>query len=266
MFQEERLRLILNHLSKSKRISIDEICELFDVSRDTARRDLVKLEEDKAIIRTRGGAILPSPQHDIKDYVNRLSIVSDEKKQIGKKAASLIYPGDYIILDTSTTVQACAEQLADMKCTIITNSINLADILSQNSQAHIQLLGGELHKEHRYLYGTSVIEKLSEYHVDKAFVGCVGISERGVTVAHEEDGKVMQKMINQADQVILLADHTKINVTGYFRCAHLNQIDLLITDKEPAEEFQDLLLSHGVEILITAKEGGELSYDKVNRH
>jgi DeoR/GlpR family transcriptional regulator of sugar metabolism len=259
MFQEERLRSIIDYLKKSKRISVDEICSLFEVSRDTARRDLVKLEEDKAIIRTRGGAILPSEQHVIKDYSNRLSLVSSEKKRIGKKAASLIVPGDYIILDTSTTVQACAEHLEDIECTVITNSINQADILAKNSQAHIQLLGGEFHKEHRYLYGTSVIEKLSHYHVDKTFIGCVGISEKGLTVAHEEDGMVMQKMMQQADQVILLADHTKIGVTGYFRCATLNDIDLFITDQEIDEAFQELLDKHGVELLIVSQsyDGGQ---------
>jgi DeoR/GlpR family transcriptional regulator of sugar metabolism len=252
MFQEERLRSIIDYLKETKRISIDEICSLFDVSRDTARRDLVKLEEDKAIIRTRGGAILPSGNHEIKDYSNRLGIVSTEKKRIGKKAASLISPGDYIILDTSTTVQACAEHLEDIECTIITNSINQADILSKNSHAHIHLLGGEFHKEQRFLFGTAVIDKLSHYHVDKTFIGVVGISEKGLTVAHEEDGMVMKKMMQQADQVILLADHTKIGVTGYFRFATLQDIDLFITDQEPNEEFQELLEKHDVDLLIAS--------------
>lgn len=259
MFQEERLLSIIDYLKEKKRISVDDICSLFDVSKDTARRDLVKLEEDQAIIRTRGGAILPSTQHEIKDYSNRLSIVSTEKKRIGKKAASLISPGDYIILDTSTTVQACAEHLDEIECTVITNSINQADILSKNPNAHIQLLGGEFHKEHRYLFGTSVIEKLSHYHADKTFMGVVGISEKGLTVAHEEDGMVMRKMMQQADQVIILADHTKIGVTGYFRFATLQDIDLFITDKEPDEKFQKLLEKHGVELLITSHplEGGK---------
>lgn len=252
MYQEERLLAIIEYLKEKKRIAVDEICSLYNVSRDTARRDLVKLEEDRAIIRTRGGAILPSDQHEVKNYSNRLGLVSSEKKLIGKKAATLINPGDYIILDTSTTVQACAEHIEDIECTIITNSINQADILSKNSKTHIHLLGGEFHKEHRYLYGTSVIDKLSHYHVDKTFIGVIGISEKGLTVAHEEDGMVMKKMMQQADKVILLADHTKIGVTGFYRFASLQNIDLMITDKEPNEEFQELLAKHGVDLLIAS--------------
>lgn len=149
---------ILDFLKKNNRISVEQICSLLNVSRDTARRDLVKLEEEKSILRTRGGAILPSVHQEIKDYSNRLKTVSDEKKTIGKLAASFIFPGDRVILDASTTVQSCAEQIENIDCTIITNSINQAEVLSNNSDVNIQLLGGTLHKEHRFLYGSSVSE------------------------------------------------------------------------------------------------------------
>lgn len=256
MYQEERLISILDYLKENKRISVDQICTLFNISRDTARRDLVKLEEERKIVRTRGGALLPSIHTEIKNYSHRLNIVSDEKKVIGKKAASLIYPGDRIILDASTTVQSCAEQINNTECTIITNSINQADVLSSNSNINIQLLGGILEKEHRYVYGSSVIDKLSEYNVDKAFIGVVGISESGLTIAHEEDGAVKRKMIQQAKQVIALADNTKLGNTDFFRFANLQDIDLLITDKTPPQSLRELLDKHHVELL-TAENGDQ---------
>ncbi len=249
MYQEERLLSILDFLKKNNRISVEQICSLLNVSRDTARRDLVRLEEEKSIIRTRGGAILPSVHQEIKDYSNRLKTVSDEKKTIGKIAASFIFPGDRVILDASTTVQSCAEQIENVDCTIITNSINSAEVLSNNSDVNIQLLGGTLHKKHRFLYGSSVLEKLSEYHVDKAFIGVVGISEHGLTSPHEEDGMVKRKMINQAQQVIVLADHTKLGNTDFFRFSNLSDIDLLITDETPPKAFRDLLNKNNVELL-----------------
>ncbi|PLR86582.1 DeoR/GlpR transcriptional regulator [Bacillus canaveralius] len=249
MYQEERLLAILQFLKANKRISVEQICSLFQVSRDTARRDIVKLEEEKAIVRTRGGAILPTSNHAIKNYSSRLKMVSEEKHVIGQKAASLIYPHDRVILDASTTVQACAEHLGHIDCTIITNSINQAEVLSSKSKVNIQLLGGKLHKEHRFLYGASVLEKLTEYHVDKAFIGVVGISEKGLTIAHEEDGGVKRKMMQQADQVIVLADHTKLGITDFYRFAGLEDIDLLITDKTPPKPFRELLSKYNVELL-----------------
>lgn len=257
LYQEERLVLIIDFLKKHNRISVEQICSLFDVSRDTARRDLVRLEEEKSIVRTRGGAILPSVHDEVKSYTNRLNTVTEEKKMIGNKAASLIYPGDRVILDTSTTVQACAEQMENMDCTIITNSINQAEVLSSKPEINIQLLGGTLQKEHRFLYGSAVLEKLSEYHVDKVFIGVIGISENGLTIAHEEDGFVKQKMIQQAKQVIVLADHTKLGLTAFFRFADLQDIDLLITDQTPPKEFRELLRKNNVELLTANFEEGD---------
>lgn len=254
MYQEERLLSIMEFLKKHNRISVDQICSLFDVSRDTARRDLVRLEEENSIVRTRGGAILPAIHDEIKNYTNRLKTVSEEKNRIGKMAASLIYPGDRVILDASTTVQSCAEQIRSVDCTIITNSINQAEVLSDKPEINIQLLGGTLLKEHRFLYGSSVVEKLSDYHVDKAFIGVVGISENGLTIAHEEDGVVKSKMIQQAKQVIVLADHTKLGITDFFRFADLQDIDLLITDKTPPKAFRELLAKNNVELLTVDQE------------
>ncbi|KHE68364.1 DeoR/GlpR family DNA-binding transcription regulator [Halobacillus sp. BBL2006] len=254
MYQEERLIEIIRYLNKNRRISVDQICDLFDVSRDTARRDLVKLEDRKAIVRTRGGAILPSSHNVIKDYTKRLETVSQEKQKIGNKAASLIQFGDKIILDTSTTVQACADKMEAMECTVITNSINQAEILSNKKHVNIQLLGGALQKEHRFLFGTSVIERLRKFHVDKAFIGVVGISENGLTIAHEEDGMVKKNMIRQAKQVIVLADHTKFGVTEFFQFAALEDVDLIITDKAPEPDFQHLLDQNEVELLVAEEE------------
>lgn len=250
LYQEERLLAILEYLKENQRISVEQICSLLNVSRDTARRDLVKLEENKAIVRTRGGAILPQSKIEIKNYTNRLKFVSNEKKIIGKKAASLISEGDRVILDASTTVQACAEQIKNMDCTVLTNSINQAEVLSANPQVNIHLLGGILEKEHRFLYGSTVVETLSQYNVDKAFIGVVGISEKGLTIAHEEDGVVKRKIIQQAKQVFVLADHTKFENTGYFRFAGLSDIDILITDREPSNEFMDLLIKYNVELIV----------------
>src|SRR5690625_854301 len=124
LYQDERLVYIMEFLRKHKRISVEQICSLFQVSRDTARRDIVKLEKEKSIIRTRGGAILPAVHHVVENYSRRLKIVSEEKKIIGRKASSLIHPDDRIILDTSTTVQSCAEQIDNIDCTVIAISIN----------------------------------------------------------------------------------------------------------------------------------------------
>ncbi len=250
MYQEERMLAILDHLKKHGRISVDQICELFQVSRDTARRDLVKLEEEEAVTRTRGGAVLPQLRHEIQSYHDRLKVVSKEKQRIGKMAAGYVNAGDVVILDASTTVQSCAEFLIEKQATVITNSIHQADILSSGSHIDIHLLGGKLEKDHRFLYGSAVVEKVATYNADIAFIGVIGISEQGLTIAHEEDGMVKRKMIQQSQYVIALADNSKFYRSEFFTFAHLEDIDLIITDQIPEEKVQEMLRRHQVKLIV----------------
>ncbi|SDX29806.1 DeoR/GlpR family DNA-binding transcription regulator [Paenibacillus sp. PDC88] len=249
MYQEERMQLIMDHLANSGRISIEEICSIFEVSRDTARRDLIKLEDQDLIVRTRGGALLPSPIQEFKNYKDRLTTVSNEKKAIGRLAAALVRKGDRIILDSSTTVQACAEYLHPQDCTVITNSINSADLLSDKDSIQIRLLGGILHKEHRYVYGASVIDTLSNYHVEKAFIGVGGVTTDGLS-SDDEEGKVKFKMMEQADTVIVLADHSKFGRNYFYRFADWSMVDIMITDRSPDKEMLDFFKKNQVEVLI----------------
>lgn len=250
MYQDERLQKILDYLDEYKRINVEQICSLCNVSRDTARRDLVKLEEKGAILRTRGGALLPTLTKEIKSYKDRIYTDSKEKKAIGKLAASLVKNGDKIIMDTSTTVQACSDFLQVDNCTVITNSINQADILSNKPEVHIHLLGGLLNQDQRFLYGQSVITMLSNYYVDKAFIGTCGLTQNGVMVAFEEDGFIMKKMIEQAEQVILLVDSSKFGKKGFFKVAELSQIDIMITDKLPDKALMDILDQYKINVMI----------------
>jgi DeoR/GlpR family transcriptional regulator of sugar metabolism len=244
------MQLILDYLKKNKRISAEDICNFYKVSRDTARRDLVNLEKLGAIVRTHGGAISPPANEEIKSYSERLLYDVEEKHKIAKLGTSLIKEKDTIILDTSTTVQACAELLENKKCNIITNSINVADILSQKSNVKVFLLGGKLNNEHRFLYGTTTVNMLSGYFAHKAFLGALGVSEKGITTGSDEDADVMKKMVEQSEKVVILADHTKFNRTANFKVCNLSQIDFIITDKQPDETFMELLYKNNVSLLI----------------
>lgn len=250
MYQLERMEAILEYLKNHKRINVEEICSMYGVSRDTARRDLVNLENKGLIARTHGGAILPISHEKIKSYTSRLHSSSEEKKSIGSLAASLVKDGDNIIMDTSTTVQAMAELLQATNCSVITNSINLADILSTKPGINIHLLGGELDHEHRFLYGSSTINTLSDYFADKAFISALGITEKGLTVAHKEDAFVMRKMIEQSDQVIVLVDSSKFGNNGFFKVTDLANIDLIITEKAPNKNLMKIFKENEINIMI----------------
>ncbi|SEN48932.1 DeoR/GlpR family DNA-binding transcription regulator [Lihuaxuella thermophila] len=257
MYQEERLKAILDHLKEHKRISLAEICDLFQVSRDTARRDLVKLAERNAIIRTHGGALLPSEYYEVKPYKERIHIENPVKREIGKRAAELINDNDQIFLDTSTTVQFVAEHLQADHVTVVTNSIDIAELLSDREQISIYLPGGKFHPAHRYMYGSSTIEHLKNYFVNKAFISAAGISEQGLFYLDEEDGLIVREMISKAKQVIVLADHTKFGKQLFYRVCELHHVDVLITNHIPDEDLFNKLKESRVQIILTGDQEEE---------
>jgi len=251
MYQEERLMAILQHLQTHRRISVQEICDRFGVSRDTARRDIVRLEEQGEILRTRGGAILPTLSKSNPKLAERLQRESGSKQRIGALAATLIKDRDYLILDASTTVQVAAMHLRSADNVVVTNSLDIASLLSEKEQITVHLLGGRLDLENRYVYGARAIAMLADYHADKLLIGTHGLTHEGLYIPTEEEGFLVREMIRRADQVILLADHSKFGVKHFARIAGLEQIDILVTDRMPPEDLLQALQRHEVELLVT---------------
>ncbi|SFM03407.1 DeoR/GlpR family DNA-binding transcription regulator [Salibacterium qingdaonense] len=251
MYQEERMEAILRHLKQHQRMSIQEMCRQFNISRDTARRDTVRLAEQGMVVRTHGGVMLSAVKETLKGYGERLERASTEKRDIAVEAASRIKQDETIMLDASTTVQFTAEQITTFPLTVITNSVENAERLPYQMETDIYLLGGRLHPEHRFLYGPGTLEKLGGYYADRAFIGVIGVCEDGFYYAHEEDAAVKQKMADRAGKVYVLADHTKFYKKHFYRGMELAEADAVITDILPPPEMQKVLQEHGVE-LITA--------------
>lgn len=255
MYQEERLAAIAERVRRDGRIAVPDICRLFEVSRDTARRDLVRLEEEGAVVRTRGGAVLPTLTKAFHSYKQRLETGTAEKRAIGLRAAELIAPGDYIILDSSTTVQYAAEQARFENNVVVTNSIDIAGVLSEKSGVTVHLLGGVLNPEHRYAYGARAVETLGDYRVDTLFLGACGITAEGLTNPFEEEGYLLKKMMERADRVVVLADHSKFGKRAFHRVSGFERIDKLITDCIPEREIRQALEEHEVEVIFTGGDG-----------
>ena len=250
MYQEERLDAILEHLHQHKRIRVEDICDQFGVSRDTARRDLVKLEEQKAIVRTHGGAILSTLTKDVGFYDERARTGTADKRAIGLAAARLVKDGDHLFLTASTTVQAAAECMRTADNVVVTNSIDIAGILAHHQTMTIQLLAGQLHQRQRFLYGARTLATLADYRVDKLLLGIGAIGVDGLMCPYEEEGHMLRLMLRQADRIIVLADHTKFGKRQFFKVAALRDIDVLVTDREPGRDLSAALSDAEVEVVL----------------
>ncbi|GAA3411260.1 DeoR/GlpR family DNA-binding transcription regulator [Paenibacillus hodogayensis] len=249
MLQEERLLYILDYLKSHRAMSVPDICRHLGVSRDTARRDIVRLTEDGSAVRTHGGIALPRLNKPFASYRERSTEQSEAKRRIGRVAAGMIRDDETVILDVATTVKAVAERIEAKGVTVITHSIDNVGVLMDKPHVQIYMLGGYLHKEHHLLYGPSVLEKLSELRADKAIIGVSAIVSDGLMYPYEEDARVKREMARRADQVIAVADSSKLAAMSGFRLG-LEWVDVLVTDKIVPGEMQEALDRHEVEVVI----------------
>jgi len=248
MYQEERLLKILEYLKQHQSMSVAEICSEFDISKDTARRDIVRLVQEGVVISTHGGVSLPQLKKELLSYQDRLIDEAEPKRIIGLLGAQLIHDHETIILDVSTTVKFVAEQIKAQHLTIATHSIDNVGILSDREDMQIYLLGGYLNVKNRSLFGTSILDKLSEIRADKAFIGAVAIGSDGIYYSYEEDARVKREMARRSDQVIVVADHTKFTSKSFYRL-DFDHVDILITNQPIPNSLKEILNQKNITVL-----------------
>lgn len=250
MYQEERLLKILEYLNENNNMSVHDICETLDVSRDTARRDILKLIEKGAAIRTHGGISLPILRTTIDAYKERLESYSEEKKDISKKALSFIKEKEHYFFDVSTTVCFLAEFL-DKEVTVVTHSLDNIEILSEKENIDVYSTGGRLDKKNRFFYGEVTKEYIKERRFDVFFLGAGAIMPDGIYFVDEEDAVIKQTAAKQSEKVILLADYQKFKTFTYYKGLDFEQIDVIITDKTPPLVFLEIIEENDIELIIT---------------
>ena len=255
MYQEHRLASIKTYLSSHKSIMLEEICEMFGVSKDTARRDLVKLEERGEIIRVKGGATLPSANRNLIDYQERKATLSKDK--IALNAALFVHDDYDLLMDTSSTVALMAKFIGDKRVNVITNSIDQVDLLGEYTEINTFLLPGRFNRKNRNVTGPRTIETLNDFKVDQLFLGACGISGEGVTSPVEDEAFLKKKMISCARQVILLADCSKFEKEFLHRVCDLAEIDMIITDQYPNEAVMEQLKETTIRLIVVESEEGE---------
>lgn len=255
MLQKERLQRIMGMLQIKPEISLEEIIEEFNISRDTARRDLVKLEETGEIVRIKGGAI-SSKSHQVPSYRRRE--MTHAKERIAKAASVFIHDKDTILFDASTTVELVARHIGERNVTAVTNSIDIITALGENQHVTLYALGGKFNPFHRNFVGPRTIEELRTYHVDTVFLGACGLENHGLTSPDEEEAYVKKGMIQAANQVILVTDHSKFQKDFLHTVESLQSIHVVITDAAPPVEIQEKLEIYDVKLIIACETEEEM--------
>ncbi len=233
MFQAVRRARILEVLQENGVCHVTDLCKQFSVSEPTIRGDLMALEKEGKLTRQHGGAFLnTSQEHAALELEPRGH--EEEKKAIGRKAASLVHDGDNLIIDSGSTTTAFARFLEEKKnLTVITNAINIALMLGKEPSNRIILIGGELKLPTLSLTGEKGLGILEGIHVSQMFLATGGITlEEGLTYPGDTDIMIKMKMIQASRQVILLADSSKMGQVKFSSLGGIELVDTLVTDNK----------------------------------
>jgi DeoR/GlpR family transcriptional regulator of sugar metabolism len=253
MFIEERLGNVLALLNKKGRLTVQECVEYLNVSADTIRRDFNRLELNGLVTRTYGG-IIPLEQKSFDPSMTEKAPKNQEEKiAIAKMAAGLIADEESIIIDAGSTTEkvvGCIGGIKNLK--IITNALNIAVASSQKGFDTI-ILGGVIRNETFSIIGPDAVAMMKNYHADKLFLGVSTVStETGMMVPNRMEAEIKKELIKIANQVILLADHSKLGKTGFYSMGSLHEVDILITDSGADKGFLEKMGEQGVEVLIAS--------------
>ena len=244
----EQLRGILG---QDHVVRVEELTEQLGVSSATVRRDLGELEKLGEVRRVYGGAVSTGGRLDEPLFDDKTSVAAAAKRRIAEAAVRYVKPNDTIYLDGGSTVLELARLLKDRSnINIVTNSLRAAVELAGRGPRLI-LVGGELRRLAQTTVGPLTRFMIQELHVDKAFMGTIGLSlHEGITTTDPTEAYTKELVMEHAREVILLADSTKAHKISFTRAGRLENIRVLITDSLFDRKLAKELRKRGIDVIL----------------
>ena len=231
MLPQERYQELVKYLQQHEIIKVDKMTELFNISIETARRDLNHLEKEGVIKKIYGGATLIGKDTTEPANSERLAKNIDEKIAIGRKCARFINDGDSVLLEVGTTILQVAKFIKEKKnLTIITNSIHIVNEL-MDTDFDIYIIGGKMRHGEGSISGAVSMFELEHFNINKAILSAGGITaENGISDFNMEEALFRRKVIEQSKEIILAADSSKFGRDVLAHICPVSAVDMIITD------------------------------------
>jgi len=212
---------------------IPQFVEELGVSGATVRSDLAAMEQTGLLQRIRGGAVDTKKSYYEMSLNDRMNTNKDEKIRIAKACAELIKDGDTLMINSGTTTRYLAKELSErLNLTVVTNAVQIAQEFIYNNSINAILLGGNLDMQYQFTFGNDPIAQLQKYHANKVIIATDGISAtNGLTIYAHKENDVYCQMIERAEEVIVVADHTKIGKEGFSFVAPISYINVIVTNR-----------------------------------
>jgi DeoR/GlpR family transcriptional regulator of sugar metabolism len=231
MLTTHRKQQILALLKQTGQVIAKEVSQTMGVSEDTIRRDLREMAQEGLLLRVHGGALPVSPA--IGDFASRELLRHEGKIAIGAAAASMVQPGQVVILDGGTTAREVARHLPlGLQATIVTHSPTIALELVGHPDLEVILIGGRLFKHSVVAVGAATIEAISQIHANTYFMGVTGVHpQTGLTTGDFEEAAVKRALSHAAADTVVLASAEKLNAASPYRVIGLEEVSGIITER-----------------------------------
>ncbi len=249
----ERQEQLYHFIVQRQRVSVEQICEAFDISPATARRDLEALAKSERIQRIHGGAIATHHAPPEPPLSLRADDQSDEKRRIGAAAAALVSDGDTLFLGSGTTVLEVANHLRGLRdITVITNSLLAMNALAKMPDISLISLGGLLRPSEMSFIGHITEQALTELRADKVFIGIRAVDiKNGLTNDFLPETQTDRAILQIGKQIIVVADHTKCERVSTTFVAPMTAVHTFVTDTSAPPLFLKALQELGIETITT---------------
>jgi len=252
--QRERHAQILALLRHEGTVRIATLASAFDITTETARRDLDELAASGALKRTYGGAagrsLIDEPGMGVRSRTNAV-----ERAAIARASARLVEAGDALMIDGGSTTRIFAQTLAarDLRLTVVTNCLPVAQALGASLHCRTMLCSGDFVAREDGVYGSDATDFIRRFKADKAFIGAGGVTTDGVTDADSQGAAIKRAMIECSEKTILLVDSSKYDVVQFERVCSLEDIDELVSEASPPKRLAASLKAAEVRVVIAAR-------------
>ncbi|MBS1302716.1 DeoR/GlpR family DNA-binding transcription regulator [Loktanella sp. SALINAS62] len=261
MHEKERHGIILSAIQDRPVVTVADLCALTEASEATIRRDIAALHLQKKLRRVRGGAEAMHPVPFVglagRPFAINETLHAPEKQAIARAAVDLCADGDSIIINGGTTTFQMVHPLAMRRCQIFTNSFPIAEHLLKHSENTIMLSGGAIYREQNIILSPFDNDVTRNFYARRMFMGAQGIGPIGLMEGDPLLIQAEQKLINQADDLVVLVDSSKFENRSSLVLCPLERIDIIITDDKISDKTVAMLESAEVEVIVAQSGAGQ---------
>lgn len=251
MLAPQRQQIILSLIEDQGTVRTLELAEQFNVTDETIRRDFQALSETQPVKRIHGGASSTTGRPRLQSFNERQNLNVSGKLTIAKVASSLIQPGRTYAFDSSTTAFALVSSLPDLPFRVVTNSYSVLEHVVQMQEVELISVGGKYHPKTHTFVGGETIDVLRRHNIHTAFVSCIGYdAKRGASEGFEEQATFKTRLVEYAENTVLLVDSSKLNQRSEYFFADPSEISEIITDVGADAETINRIRSNGHKITI----------------